>query len=407
MPLNIAVLGSGLGGLAAAISLRRQDHQVTLYERYDFTGEVGSNISCASNGTRFLEKWGVDIQRARPVILTDMVWHDWAKGDITSQYPFGDYKGKFGTHYYSFHRPDIHAELKRTATTSEGEGPPAKLLLNHKAVEVDAEKGWVKFENGLEITADLVVAADGIRSNTRAEIGVETHATPSSSCCYRCIVPYEKLEKLGSTEYVTRNAIEYWGGMGIEKIVMSPAGGGSMICCYCFYPASLNDTRDDGWNVSATPEQLVETFKTIEPNMKRLFAEAEDIKMWRLYDHKPYEYWVKGKVALAGDAAHPMMPDQSQGAVSAFEDAAALGLLFSESNLAKKSVEQLLKKYEALRKPRATMLQAASLRARLDLTERIGWSSANTKPGKITIEDVAGYKMENDIASKWCNLAIS
>jgi salicylate hydroxylase len=73
--------------------------------------------------------------------------------------------------------------------------------------------------------------------------------------------------------------------MGIEKIVMSPAGGGSMICCYCFYPAALNDTRDDGWNVSATPEQLVETFKTIEPNMKRLFTEAEDIKMWRLYDH--------------------------------------------------------------------------------------------------------------------------
>jgi salicylate hydroxylase len=163
MSLNVAVLGSGLGGLAAAISLRRQGHKVTLYERYDFAGEVGSNISCASNGTRSLEKWGVDIQRARPVILTDMVWHDWAKGEITSQYPSGDYKGKFGTHYYSFHRPDIHTELKRTATMSEGEGPPAKLLLNHKAIKVDADKGWVKIENGLEITADLVVAADGIR----------------------------------------------------------------------------------------------------------------------------------------------------------------------------------------------------------------------------------------------------
>ncbi|KAL9566187.1 hypothetical protein ACKAV7_009721 [Fusarium commune] len=357
MPLNIAVLGSGLGGLAAAISLRRQGHQVTLYERYDFAGEVGSNISCASNGTRFLEKWGVDIQRARPVILTDMVWHDWAKGDITSQYPF-----------------DIHSELKRTATTSEGEGPPAKLLLNHKAIQVDAEKGWVKFENGLEITADLVVAADGIRSNTRAEIGVQTHATPSSSCCYRCIVPYEKLEKLGLTKFVTRNAIEYWGGMGIEKIVMSPAGGGSMICCYCFYPASLNDTRDDG-NGTYHRTQYEEAL-----------CRGEDIKMWRLYDHKPYEYWVKGKVALAGDAAHPMMPDQSQGAVSAFEDAGHL--------------------YESLRKPRATMLQAASLRARLDLTERIGWSSVDTKPGKLTIEDVAGYKMENDIASKWSDITV-
>lgn len=239
---------------------------------------------------------------------------------------------------------------------------------------------------------------------TRAAIGVETHATPSTSCCYRCIIPYDKLENLGLTEYVTRNAIEYWGGMGIEKIVMSPAAGGSMICCYCFYPATHNDLRDDGWNVSATPEELVETFKTIEPDMQRLFAQAEDIKMWRLYDHKPYAYWVKGKVALAGDAAHPMMPDQSQGAVSAFEDAGSLGLLLSENNLKTHSVEELLKRYEKLRKPRATMLQAASLRARLDLTERIGWSSVDTKPGKVTIEDVAGYKMENDITSRWADL---
>lgn len=163
MPLNVAIIGSGLCGLACAISLRREGHHVTLYERYDFSGEVGSNISCASNGSRFLQKWGVDIERARPVVLTDMVWHDWSTGEITSKYPFGDYKGKFGTHYYSFHRRDIHAELKRTATSTEGQGPPAKLLLNHKAIGIDAERGWVKFENGLEITADLVIAADGIR----------------------------------------------------------------------------------------------------------------------------------------------------------------------------------------------------------------------------------------------------
>ncbi|KAK7417708.1 hypothetical protein QQX98_004364 [Neonectria punicea] len=407
MPLNVAIIGSGLCGLATAISLRRQGHYVTLYERYDFSGEVGSNISCASNGTRFLEQWGVDIQRARPVILKDMVRHDWSTGEITSKYPFGDYKGKFGTHYYSFHRVDIHSELKRTATTQEGQGPPAKLLLNHKAIDIDAETGWVKFENGLEITANLVIAADGIRSTLRAAIGVETHATPSTSCCYRCIVPIDTLKQLGLTEFVTREAIEYWGGMGIEKIVMSPAAGGNMICCYCFYPSSYNDLCEDGWNFSATPEQLVETFKTIDPTVKKLFGQAEDIKMWRLYDHKPYSYWVKGKVALAGDSAHPMMPDQSQGAVSAFEDAAALGLLLSEMNLLSLSVEEALKRYEALRKPRATMLQAASLRARLDLTERIGWSSANNKPGKLTIEDVAGYKMEKDIATRWPDLTVN
>lgn len=162
MPLKVAIVGSGLGGLAAAVSLRRQGHEVTIYERFDFSGEVGSNISCASNGTRFLEKWGIDIQRAKPVVLENLIWHEWATGEVTASYPFGNYKEKFGTHYYSFHRRDIHDELKRSATTSEGQGPPAKLLLNHRAVELDAEKGWVRFENGLEMTADLIIAADGI-----------------------------------------------------------------------------------------------------------------------------------------------------------------------------------------------------------------------------------------------------
>lgn len=66
-PLTVAVVGAGLGGLGAAIALRRQGHQVTVYERYDFAGEVGASLSAASNGSRFLEEWGVDVKAAKPV----------------------------------------------------------------------------------------------------------------------------------------------------------------------------------------------------------------------------------------------------------------------------------------------------------------------------------------------------
>ena len=67
MPLNVAIIGAGLGGLSAAVSLRRQGHAVTVFERYDFAGEVGASLSSASNGSRFLEQWGVDIKAAKPV----------------------------------------------------------------------------------------------------------------------------------------------------------------------------------------------------------------------------------------------------------------------------------------------------------------------------------------------------
>jgi len=95
--LNVAIIGSGLGGLSAAIALRRQGHKVTVYERYDFANEVGASLSVASNGSRFLEKWKVDIPAVKPVILKKLVMHEWQSGEIKGEYGLGDYKEKFGT----------------------------------------------------------------------------------------------------------------------------------------------------------------------------------------------------------------------------------------------------------------------------------------------------------------------
>ena len=103
----------------------------------------------------------------------------------------------------------------------------------------------------------------------------------STSCCYRCIIGADKLRSLGLEDYISNEAIEYWGGFGINKIVMSPCSNGEVVSCYCFYPASVNNLRDDGWSISATSEQLVETFPDLDPRMKKLMLNSEDIKMWR------------------------------------------------------------------------------------------------------------------------------
>lgn len=117
--------------------------------------------------------------------------------------------------------------------------------------------------------------------------------------------------------------------------------------------------------------------------------------MWRLYIHQPYPYWQSGKIALLGDAAHPSLPDQSQGYCMALEDAGALGYIFSQEfeHIWYEDVNKGLKLYEKVRKERASRIQAASARARTDLSERIGWSSSTDKPGKLTIEEVCGYDM--------------
>ncbi|KAB8258474.1 hypothetical protein BDV32DRAFT_159924 [Aspergillus pseudonomiae] len=396
-PLNVAVIGAGLGGLSAAVALRRQGHSVTVYERYDFAGEVGASLSAASNGSRFLEQWGVDVKAAKPVILKRLIMHDWSTGEVQSEYGLGDYKSKFGTDYNNFHRIDIHKELLKSAFEEPGEGPKCTLEVNHKATALDAEAGIIQFENGASTSADLIVAADGIRSSSRNLIGITPNFTMSTSCCYRCIIGADKLRALGLDDYISNEAIEYWGGFGIDKIVMSPCSNGEVVSCYCFYPAAYNELREDGWNISATPQQLVDTFPALDPRMKKLMLNAEDIKMWRLYRHEPYPYWVKGKVCLLGDAAHPMMPDQSQGSCMAFEDAGALGLVFHRTFREQYSVAEGLGLYEKLRKPRATRVQEASFRAREDLSERIGWSSSADRPGKLTIEEVCGYDMQKHL----------
>ncbi|KAJ5660710.1 uncharacterized protein N7484_000082 [Penicillium longicatenatum] len=398
LPLQVAIIGAGLGGLAAAVSLRRQGHQVTVYERYDFAGEVGASLSAASNGSRFLEEWGVDVSAAKPVILRQLIMHNWSDGQVQSTYPLGDYKSKFGTDYNNFHRIDIHKQLLKSAFEVPGEGPQCILKVNHKAVHVDPEEGTIQFENGPRASADIIVAADGIRSLTRELIGITPNFTMSTSCCYRCIISADKLRSLDLEDYISNEAIEYWGGFGINKIVMSPCSNGEVVSCYCFYPASVNNLREDGWNIGASPEQLVETFPDLDPRMKKLMLNAEDIKMWRLYRHDPYPYWVKGKVCLLGDAAHPMMPDQSQGSCMAFEDAGALGLVFHKNFRKDYAVADGLSLYEKLRKPRATRVQEASFRAREDLSERIGWSSSSDRPGKLTIEEVCGYNMREHLA---------
>ena len=395
---NIAIIGSGLGGLSAAVALRRQGHNVTIYERHDFGGEVGASLSVASNGSRLLQEWDVDIRAAKPVVLRSLIMHDWASGQVTNTYDLGDYRAKFGTDYNNFHRIDLHNVLKQTAVQEAGKGTPCKLEVWHKAVEIDAEAGSVKFENGTSVTADVIIAADGIRSLARGQLGIVPKYVASTSCCYRCIISADKLRQLGLEEYLNNNAIEFWGGYGINKIVLSACSDNNVVSCYCFYPAALNDVREDGWNLSTTPENLVNTFQDLDPKLHKLFLNAEDIKMWRLYNHDPYPYWAKGKVALLGDAAHPMVPDQSQGACMAIEDAGALGIIFSPkySHL---GITEKLRLYEQTRKDRATRVQSASARARTDLSERIGWSASTDRPGKLTIEEICGYNMHEHVAA--------
>ncbi|KAM3086321.1 hypothetical protein ACMFMG_000457 [Clarireedia jacksonii] len=410
-PLDVAVIGGGIGGLAAATSLRHAGHQVTIYERADFAGEVGASISCAANGTKWLEAWGVNIPIGRPVVLQKLISHDWKTGEVQNVYDLADYKERWGHVYNMFHRVNMHEMLMDSACGSDHSGTPAVLKCNHKCSEIDHDQGIITFTNGVQAKHDLIVGADGIGSQVRKTLGIVPDRELSTSTCLHCIIETADARRLGLRDLSPNSAIEFWGGQGIHKIVFSPCRDGEIHSFYCFFPTAESEHAGEGWNHTLTVDDILKPFPDLDPELLALFKNSTDVKPWRLFVHQPYSHWQVGTTCILGDAAHPMLPDQSQGACQAIEDAAALGIIFGnefEFANSKESVSEGLKLYEQIRKPRASRVQEASARARVNINERIGFSSNTHNPNykvsdekkKLTIEEMNEYDMFAHIEEK-------
>lgn len=310
-----------------------------------------------------------------------------------------------------FHRVNMHDMLLDSAMGKSHPGIPAVLKVNHRCVEIDHKTGKITFENGVQAKHDLVVGADGIGSQVRRTLGIIPDRQQSTSHCLHCIIDTADVRKLGLQDLSVNSAIEFWGGQGIEKIVFSPCRDGEVHSFYCFFPTELSKSPGEGWTHKISVEELLEPFGTLDPNLLALFKNSTDIKPWRLFVHQPYNIWQDGSTCILGDAAHPMLPDQSQGACQAIEDAAALGIIFSKKYTFASTPEDIregLRLYEEVRKPRASRVQEASARARENITERIGFSSNTTnhlykvadEKKKLTIEEMNEYNMFDDIEKK-------
>ncbi|KAF9647651.1 salicylate hydroxylase [Thelephora ganbajun] len=414
--LKVAVVGGGIGGLSAAIALRRAGHIVEIFERRSFNVEVGASLSCAANGTQWLREWEVDVSIMKPVVLQKLVMREWETGRILNQYDLSEYEATWGDPSNMFYRKDMHLGLLHAATSEEGKGVPCKIVIDHICEAVDYETGTVTFKNGRTVTADIIIGADGIRSVVRGQIGVVPDTRAGAQTCYRCNVLAEDVRRLGLVDYSLDPAIQFWGGMPGEngrskyyKIVMTSCSGGDVVSFYCFMPSELTKHHQEGFEFKEVPaeEILQGDYQELDPDCVNLLKNSIERMPWRLYIHRPYEHWYKGKACLLGDAAHPMMPHQSQGACQALEDAAALGIIFSDKYSFTNNVEAGLALYEKIRKGRATRVQQSSARAMENLNERIGFTSLKphgaslaAAEGKLTINEMNEYRMHDHIAAE-------
>jgi salicylate hydroxylase len=224
------------------------------------------------------------------------------------------------------------------------------------------------------ISHDLIVGADGIGSAVRGILGITPEKRPSDQSCLHTNVKTEDAIKLGLVNYSEDSALEYWGGQEgkWDKIVLSPCNGGKLLSYYCFFPRDKGDYSTQAWGAEDRPvEELLTPYPELDRQVFNHLKIGTEIKPWRLWVHDPYPYMQRGATCLLGDAGHPMMPHQSQGACMAIEDAAALGLLFDRRYFSG-DIAQALAVYEEVRLPRVTRVQAAAAKAAYNINERIG-----------------------------------
>lgn len=346
-PLRVAIVGAGIGGLAAAGALLRAGAEVQVLEQASALGEVGAGIQMTPNAVKVLRGLGLEGQLARYGFLPQaIVGRDWKSGRVNFRTPLaGECARLYGADYYHIHRADLHRML-RTLVPDER----IRLASRCTGVRDEADGVVLDIEGGESVQADVVVGADGIHSKVRESLFGEQPARFTGNMCWRTVVHFPERRH----DIVSPDSTMWLGPRG--HVVTYYVYAGRAVNVVAVHEAGA--WLAESWNTPSTLEELVAAYTGWHPNVLALFERAEAVYKWGLFDRDPLPTWSRGRVTLLGDAAHPMLPFMSQGAAMAMEDAVVLarGLAGCREG----DVAAALRAYEETRKPRTSRVQLES-----------------------------------------------
>jgi salicylate hydroxylase len=350
--IRVAIIGAGLGGLAAAGALRHHGIEVVVYERAPQLGEVGAGIQLGPNAVKVLRALGLERAlrplTAEPASYVSLAWDD---ARIRYREPMkGLYAVQYGAPYLMAHRADLHRLLCELV-------PAESVRLGAQCTGVSSARlstrlgASASFADGSQIEADVIVGADGINSTVRESLFGVQPVRFTQQMAWRCIVPIESVPTevgIGRDEYVG------WIGP-TGHVICYPIRGGAL---YNIFAGHVTDEWvDESWAVPSSIDELLDGYRGWHPALLKMLAQVSDCYKWGIRDRDPLPRWTVGAVTLLGDAAHPMMPTLAQGAAISLEDGFALARHLSQC---RDDPAGGLAAYEAERRPRASrvVLQA-------------------------------------------------
>jgi len=345
---NIAIVGGGIGGLAAALALTRRGIEVAVYEQAPELRELGAGVQISANGTRVLHALGLKEALEKVQVLpAGKAIRLWNTGQTWKLFDLGmESVARYGSPYITIHRGDLHTVIAHGLAQAK----PGVIHLNRKCVELTQAPDHVelRFENGDLVKARLVIGADGVHSVVRENLFGATKPEFCGIIAWRGVVPMERVPAS-----ISRTIGTNWVGPG-GHVVHYPLRAGTLLN---FVGMGERDWNVEGWNVRGTTEEAANDFRGWHPDVHAMIRNIDVPYKWGLALRPPMDAWSKGRCTLLGDACHSMVPLLAQGAVMALEDGLILARAIEKYP---HDHEAALGAYEAARRDRANKVVAGS-----------------------------------------------
>ena len=321
----VLLAGAGIGGLAAALACARIGVPVQLFERSPALAEVGAGIQLGPNVTRLLKGWG--LQTALEAVAAypeNLLIRSAERGTLLGRLRLGEQAlVRYGAPYATVHRADLQALLLQAVQACGS----AQLQLGQAITgfDQDAARACLHHADGRQTQGALLVGADGLSSRVRQQLLGDGPPRPTRHLAYRALLPQAALPAALRCQDVV-----VWLGVGLH-VVQYPVRGGDWLNVVALVESRLEDSKTgdrSGWDHAATGADLLRELEGETPELLALLQAMDGWRLWHLqirHTISSAAQMAQGRVALLGDAAHPMLPYLAQGAGMAIEDAQALG----------------------------------------------------------------------------------